>query len=136
MIEFELKNRCSLEEYIYGQVKQGKYVTVALYYNEAVKLIKGMLNFEDVNIEYARIYSPEYYGYEKEYYVSVFDDVKIGVEPAYCDDGKRYLRAGADLYLFDEDVDNRIKYDNLSDTCKSIKILNKDKNKSPICDFG
>ena len=136
MIEFELENRCYLEDYIYGQVKQGKYVVVALYYNEAVKLIKGMLNFEDVNIEYAQISSPEYYDYKKEYYVSIFDDMKVCVEPAYCEDNERYLRAGADLYLFDEDVDNQIKHDDLSEICKSIKILHKDNNKLSVHDFG
>lgn len=61
-----------------------------LFYNEAAKLIKELLKYDEINIEDGcgiSVESPESDGYELEFIVSLADDGVLGCEKAFRDSG-------------------------------------------------
>lgn len=84
--------------------KQGANIDTVLYYKEAAELIKALLKFDGVNIVNGcgiNIESPEYDGYENEFFVSIDACGIIGCEKAYRvnDDGDGKYISGFDEYL-------------------------------------
>ena len=95
-----------LAEYMVFRASEGQYTVAALFYEDAMGLMRELMLYDDVTFESIEISPPEYDGYEKEYYVSLADDFIAGVEKAY-EDG-RYLSTEADLTMIDADANSKI----------------------------
>lgn len=88
-----------LGSYMIDKAQDGFYTVAVLFYYDALSLLRELMRYNDVEVEALDIKPGEYDGYDKEYYVSLADDMVVSVEPAYVSD--RYLNAEADLTLID-----------------------------------
>lgn len=114
------KNYEELCDYMIDKAQDGFYTVAVLFYEDALGLLRELMRYDDVKIEALDIKPKEYDEYDKEYYVSLADDMVASVEPAYV--GGRYLSAEADLTLIDGDA-NSVIIKNLSDNkCQEIYI--------------
>lgn len=96
------ENHENLCNYIIDKARDGFYSVAVLFYEDAIKLIRELMFYEDITVESLEIAPPKHNGYDKEYYISLTDDLYASVEPAYVDG--RYLNAEADLTLIDSDA--------------------------------
>lgn len=88
------------------KAQDGYYTVAVLFYEDAVELLRHMMLFDDITIASIEIKPETYDGYNKEYYVSLAEDMVLSVEPAYSNG--QYLRAEADLTLIDGDASSSI----------------------------
>lgn len=114
------KDCSELGEYMIDRAQDGHYVVAALYYDNAIKLLRELLLYEDVEAEYIDIKPIESNGYEKEYYVSITEDMIVSVEPAFV--YGRYLDAHADLTLVDNEANSKIISEIDPIKCREIYI--------------
>lgn len=107
-------------DYMVDKAQDGIYTVAVLFYEDALQLLRELMQYDDIDIEAIEIKPEEYDGYDKEYYVSLTDDMFASVEPAYV--GGRYLSAEADLTLIDGDASSAIIKDVPQQTCCEIYI--------------
>jgi len=88
-----------MAEYMYDEATDDIYIVAVLYYEDAIKLLRELLSFDDVEISALDIEPPLYNGYDREYYVSLDEYKTLSVEPAYV--GDIYLNTDADKLLID-----------------------------------
>ena len=104
-------NNCKeLAEYMFKSAVNGKYVVAALFYEEAIELVKSLLQYDEVVASALELTPSDYDGYADEYYISMDDDLELCVEPAMLTD--RYLYTGADLLIAGCDVNAEILHNN------------------------
>ncbi|MDY4494987.1 MAG: hypothetical protein SPE24_08965 [Erysipelotrichaceae bacterium] len=113
-------NHEELCEYMIDKAQDGMYSVAVLFYDDAIKLIREMMMYDDIEIEALEIKPYEYDGYDKEYYVSLADDMVASVEPAFV--GDRYLDAEADLTLIDGNANSAILKHLQENKCHEIYI--------------
>ena len=99
MERYYFENCNDLAEYMIDKADNNEYVVAALYYEEAMQLIRKILLYDDMDVQFMNIEPPEFNGYNREYYVSLSEDMVASVDPAYI--GGKYLRTDADLTLVD-----------------------------------
>lgn len=109
-----------LSDYMIDKAQDGYYTVAVLFYNEALGLLRELMSYDDIELEALDIKPEEYDGYDKEYYVSLADDMVASVEPAYVDG--RYLNAEADLTLIDGDASSAIIKNIPENKCREIYI--------------
>lgn len=109
-----------LSDYMIDKAQDGIYTVAVLFYDDALGLLRELMRYDDVDIEALEIKPEEYDGYDKEYYVSIADDMVASVEPAYV--GGRYLDADADLTLIDGDANSAIIRNIPENKCHEIYI--------------
>lgn len=100
------RNHEKLSDYMIKQAENGFYTVAALFYDDAMKLVRELLRYDDVVVEALEILPEEYNGYDKEYYVSVTEDLIVSAEPAYRD-GK-YLYADGEITLLEGSISSEI----------------------------
>ena len=100
------KNCEELSDYMVDKAQDGIYTVAVLFYPEAMELVKYLMRYDDIETMALDIKPVEYNGYNKEYYVSLADDMVVSVEPAYNEG--RYLDACADLTLIDSNASSSI----------------------------
>ena len=81
--------------------------TAVLFYKEARELMKWLLQFDDVKIGCIDLADD---GYEKEYYVTLDEDMYLYVETAYDDSG--YQAVDTEAIFFDGDASATIAHIN------------------------
>ena len=109
-----------LAEYMINRVEDKEYIVAALFFDNAVELMRNLLLYDEVRIGTIEISDIEYDGYVGEYYVSLMDDYTLCVERALSDD--KYLRTDASLLLLDGDVKYAIVEANENSECIEIVI--------------
>ena len=103
-----------LAEYMGEKALEGKTVTAVLFYEDAKVLLKELACFEDTTIENVEIHEPVYKGYNKEFYVTINDNLCIWVEEAYHEveetGFKGYYRFGGEdvIALIDSEANSLV----------------------------
>ena len=120
MNRYYFENCQELAAYMADKAQDGFYTVAALFYKEANELLRELLLYEDIEAEAIILEPSEYSGYEKEYYISLADDMILSVEPAYVDG--HYLNACADLLLVDAEANYKIVADEDDRKCREIYI--------------
>lgn len=113
-------NHEELCDYMIDRAQDGFYTVAVLFYKDAIALIRELMMFDDIDVEALDIRPPEYSGYDKEYYVSLADDLILSVEPVFVDN--RYLDAEADLTLVDGNASSVILKHIHENKCHEIYI--------------
>lgn len=109
-----------LAEYMVGKIAEEFNVTATLFYDDAVALTRELMSYDDIEVGCLEIMTPEYNGYNKEYYVTLSEDNVLAVEPAWKDG--RYLNAEPDLMLIDGDASHQIVADTPIGNCRELYI--------------
>lgn len=109
-----------LSDYMIDKAQDGLYTVAVLFYDDALGLLRELMRYDDVEVEALDIKPEEYDGYDKEYYVSLADDMVASVEPAYV--GGRYLNAEADLTLIDGGANSAIIKNLPENKCHEIYV--------------
>lgn len=118
-ITFE--NLKELSDCMYIESKKHKlYIVSTVFYKDAVGLIKHLLSdHEDININIVDIEPCDFKGYDREYYISLSEDLDLSVEPAYKNDA--YLDTECDVMLINENAHYNIVLKN--DTSECIETM-------------
>ena len=112
-----------LADYMYEKAYDDEnYVVSVLFYEDAIKLMRELVKKDDVKVVAVDVAPVEYNGYDKEYYVSLTDDMYLAVEPAYSETNERYLATDADILLIHGDANSRILGTIDFRRCKEIGI--------------
>lgn len=119
-----------LAEYMINRVEDKEYIVAALFFDNAVELMRSLLLYDEVRIGTIEISDIEYDGYTGEYYVSLMDDYTLCVERALSDN--KYLRTDAALLLLDGDVKYAIVEANDASECVEI-VIGDDDCEEPEC---
>lgn len=119
-----------LAEYMINRVEDKEYIVTALFFDDAVELMRSLLLYDGVRIGTIEIADSEYDGYTDEYYVSLMDDYTLCVERALSDE--KYLRTDASLILLDGDVKYAIVEANDESECIEI-VIGDDDCEEPDC---
>ena len=97
-INFSTHN--DLAYYMIDKATDGKMVTAALFYEDAKELLKELAYYEETTIGNIELHEPIWNGYDKEFYVTLDDELCIWVEEAYHEveetNFKGYFRLGCD----------------------------------------
>ncbi|MDO5398772.1 MAG: hypothetical protein Q4G33_12670 [bacterium] len=115
-------NYKEIGEYMYNKAIFGHNITAALFFDDAVGLIRYLLQYDNIDIGGIDIAAMEYNGYSKEYYVTLSEDLTLDVEEAWHID--KYLMAEPDIMLIDGDASSAIIKDISKDNCREIYIGN------------
>lgn len=121
-----------LSEYMVDKALDGVYTVAVLFYEDAIKLAKELMLFEDISVVSLEISPSDWNDYDKEYIVSLNGELNMAVEPAYVDG--RYLDAEADLTLIDGEASSAIIMDLPREICREIYIGKKEDEESEIAD--
>lgn len=100
------KNYDELAAFMVEHKKEQEFVTAIVFYDDARMLLRSLFEFPGVEAGFIELESPEYGGYNQEYFVSLDSDDLIWVEKAYKYD--RYLDCGAYMILIDSDASSRL----------------------------
>lgn len=109
-------------EYMYNKAILGHNITATLFFDDAVGLMRYLLQYDSIDIGGIDIASMEYNGYSKEYYVTLSEDLTLDVEEAWHID--KYLMAEPDIMLIDGNASSTIIKDISKDNCREIYIGN------------
>lgn len=84
---------------MYIDVVENKKVGVTFtgLYEEALEIVKYLLGMEDVFPYSVKLLPPESNGYEREYFVSLEEDLEVYCEPAWDEESKQYLYIDGDV---------------------------------------
>lgn len=96
-------------------------VTAVLYYDRAKSLIKALLQTEDVEAGCINISPAFVSGYNKEYYVTLDQDLNLWVEPVFH--GDEIIYEFSDVILYDGDAKQKIADQNDGTGVTSYEIL-------------
>ena len=111
----------SLADYMIVQSTKHKlYIVATVFYDDAIELIKHILKDDDIKISILDISPFNLNGYNREYYVSISEDYKFAVEPAFSEG--RYLDTMADVMLIDGDARYNIVKKNKDSECVELII--------------
>lgn len=69
--------------YMVDNADDGKAVTAVLFYDDAKELLKELACYEETEIGSIDLHEPEWNGYDKEFYITLDDNLTIWVEEAY-----------------------------------------------------
>lgn len=109
-----------LAEYMCTKASDGYNITSTLFVGDAMELLRTLIQYEEIDIGEINISQPEYNGYNKEYYISLNNDMILNVQAAQVDNG--YIFAEPDIMLIHGDASSSIiKTMNLDD-CIEIYI--------------
>ena len=109
-----------LAEYMINRVEDKEYIVAALFFDDAVELMRSLLLYDGVQVGTIEVSNFEYDGYKDEYYVSLMDDYTLCVERALSNE--KYLGTDAALLLLDGDVKYAIVEANERSECIEIVI--------------
>lgn len=110
----------ALAEYMVNEASDGVNVTATLFFSDAVALMRELMTYEDIDVDYVKVMTEEYSGYNREYYVTLSEDSVLSVEPAW-EDG-RYLNTESDLILIDGCASHKIVEDIPYGNCRELYI--------------
>lgn len=110
----------SLSDYMINNAEDGKYVVTVLFYEDALNLLRELMMYDEVQVTALDIEPVNYSGYDKEYYISLNENLEAAIEPAYANNG--YLGTDADLMLVDADANSAVLKIADKEACREIYI--------------
>lgn len=120
----------TLAEIMYSIADAGDISYTVCFFDDAVKLLKELMSFEETSVGGIELSDEDYNGYSKEYYISLDDDFIIDVQPAYNKDlnnGKgAYYTFDAEKTFIVGDANSIIIKDIDKDTCYEIEFNTED----------
>ena len=104
----------------------GKVVYAALFYEEAIELMRCLLDSINVDVDAINIAPGDVNGYYKEYYISLDPDLILNIEPAWqgedsCNENG-YLWFDADMLFIDARASSSILIGQDSDNCYQLEF--------------
>lgn len=120
----------TLAEIMYSIADAGDISYTVCFFDDAVKLLKELMSFDETSVGGIELSDEDYNGYSKEYYISLDDDFIIDVQPAYNKDlnnGKgAYYTFDAEKTFIVGDANSIIIKDMDKDTCYEIEFNTED----------
>jgi len=101
-----------LAEFMFTEAVGGHSAITALFYDEAKELMRELLKYDEVDAYGIEIHPEEWEGYNKEYYITLSDDLTLFVEQAYQKDKDRYLSFEHDCLILGSGVNSKIALKN------------------------
>lgn len=114
MSNFQLSfaTHADLADAMVSLADEGKVIYAAMFYDDARALLKELAYFDEVTFGNLDIEDPQWGGYQREYYVYIDEEYKVGVEHAWREkeDDKRGIYLGAEgcIVLVHSDANSRI----------------------------
>lgn len=110
-------NYAEFGNYIYELASyESQVVTAVLLYEDAVELIKWLMQYDDVTVGSINIENEDYHGYDKEFYITIDTDLVLDVMPAYQlstdKDTEGYLAIESDIVFYGGDVSSKLALQN------------------------
>lgn len=99
---------------------EGTYRTAVLPYYNAVWLVRELMLYEDVGVDYLDWHMPDYTNYEGCYYVTLDDEEYLSIEPCYRDD--HFILCGGDVMYIDSEADSEIMRKNADEFDEMYEI--------------
>lgn len=87
--------------------KEKLSLTAVVFFDEAEKLLRFFIQKNHFRASYIELMQHDY-GYDKEYYVTLWDDGTFSVEPAYDKRENHYNICCSNALFFDGDVKSKI----------------------------
>ena len=109
-----------LGEYIIDLVDDNNCVSVVLFKNDIVNLLRWLMEYDDIDVGHIDIKDEFVDDYDKEYYLTIDDGFSISIEPVYDEDTNEIIPCYSDIVLFDGDVSSKIALEN--EDCEQIEI--------------
>lgn len=109
------------------------YRTAVLPFYNAIWLVRELMLYEDVGVDYLDWYMPEYNDYEGHYYVTLDDDNYLSIEPCYKN-GK-FIMCGGDIMYIDGEAEAEILRKNADQFDEMYEICFTDEYNEPEDDF-
>lgn len=95
MKKINIENIYDVSDFMFDKVSNGcRDVTFVGLYEDAVKVVKGLLFYDETNAYQISIEPEDWNGYEKEYFVTLDDEMNVWCEKAYS--------MGLGSYLYSE----------------------------------
>lgn len=120
-----------LGEYIINLVDDNNCVSVVLFKNDIVNLLRWLMEYDDIDVGHIDIKDEFVDDYDKEYYLTIDDDFSISIEPVYDEDTNEIIPCYSDIVLFDGDVSSKIALEN--EDCEQIEISIAEDNEDDTC---
>ena len=110
--------------------EESQVVTAVLLCEDAIKLIKWLMLYDDVTVGSISIENEDYHGYDKEFYITLDTDLVLDVAPAYQlqtdKTAKGYSAIESDVVLYGGDVSSKLALQNTYGNKYEIVIENYD----------
>jgi hypothetical protein len=109
MKKFYIEDLYDVAEKMYDEIVENEKEEVMFvgYYDDAIEVIKCLMIFDDVMPHSLEIRDVEWEGYDKEYYVSLDENLELWVEPAIGKKGE-YLMTVVDTMFMTGDCSSKI----------------------------
>lgn len=139
MLEKKFYDFAELGNYMYELAScESQVVTAVLLYEDAIKLIKWIMLYDDITVGRIGIESEYYCGYDKEFYIIIDTDLVLNVIPAYQlqedETAEGYLIIKSDVILYGGDVSSKLALHNTYGNKYEIIIeTNDNKDKCGDC---
>ena len=104
----EFKSISELAEVMF-EGDEGNRVAVLPYY-KAIRLVRELLLYENVGVEYLDWNMPEYNNYDGCYYIALDNEDYLSIEPCYRDG--HFILCGGDIMYIDGEAEYEIMHKN------------------------
>lgn len=104
-----------LAEFMFIEAIGGHSALAVLFYDEAKELMRELLRCDEIDAYGIEIHPAEWDGYDKEYYITLSDDLDLFVEKAYQADRDRYLGFEDDCLILGSGVNSKIITKNMAE---------------------
>lgn len=81
-------------------------VSVIAFYEDMAEILKELLAYEDFMVGNIELYDFEFTNYDKEYIMTMNNDLKIWIQPMF--DGERYIKYEADKVFIADDCHSSV----------------------------
>lgn len=95
-------------ELMHDNATKKKDIMFVGLYEDAIKIIKDLLSFDDINIARIDIEPEELDAYDKEYYVNICGDMELWCIKAYYDRDQTYWYDETDILFIADDCNSKI----------------------------
>lgn len=99
---------------------EGTYRTAVLPYYNAVWLVRELMLYKNVGVDYLDWHMPDYTNYEGCYYVTLDDEEYLSIEPCYRDD--HFILCGGDVMYIDSEAESEIMRENAKEFDEMYEI--------------
>ena len=128
----------ALSDVMLDAAYDGKVVYAALFYEEAIELMRCILDCIEVDVDAINIASGDLNGYYKEFFVSISPDLILNVEPAWRGDeggsDSGYLWFDADVLFIDAKADARILIGQDAENCIKVEFVDEEHADQIACE--
>ncbi len=110
MQKYYIEDCFDIADAMHNEIENNKKEEVIFvgFYEDAIEVIKELLMFEDVMPHSIKIHAEDWDGYDKEYYVTLDENLEVYVEPAFTKIHNRYLYGRADVLFIMGDCNSSI----------------------------